>query len=141
MFKVALPLQILFERSPLFLKEQSLRNILRGQVVHSLLNLLRRRHINENKPFMEFVAVVASHMLSLATDADYIIYHSTIYDALMDLFPIFEGQLASVTDGVSYMCFQLAYDVIIQTYKFISIQELHEFLWHGKDTEWTFEEK
>ena len=84
---------------------------------------------------------IASHMLSLATDGDYIIYHSTIYDALMELFPIFEGQLESVTDGVSYMYFQMACDVIIQTYKFSSIQELHEFLWHGKDTEWTFEEK
>jgi hypothetical protein len=90
---------------------------------------------------VEFVAVVASYMLSLATDGDYIIYHGTIYDALMDLFPIFEGQLESVTDGVSYMYFQLTCDVIIQTYKFISIQELHEFLCHGKDTEWKFAEK
>jgi len=84
---------------------------------------------------------IASHMLSLATDGDYIIYHSTIYDALMELFPIFNGQLEHVTDGVSYMYFQMACDVIIQSYKFTSVQELHEFLWHGKETDWTFLEK
>jgi hypothetical protein len=84
---------------------------------------------------------IASHMLSLATDGDYIIYHSTLYEALMELFPIFEGQLEPVTDGVSYMYFQMACDVIIQTYRFTSIQELHEVLWHGKETNWEFAEK
>jgi len=84
---------------------------------------------------------IASHMLSLATDGEYIIYHNTLYEALMELFPIFEGQLEPVTDGVSYMYFQMACDAIIQTYRFTSVQELHEFLWHGKDTNWRFAEK
>jgi len=82
---------------------------------------------------------IASHMLSLATDGDFIIYHSTLYEALSELFPIFEGQLEPATDGVSYMYFQMACDVIIQAYRFTSVQELHEFLWHGKDTKWKFE--
>ncbi len=82
---------------------------------------------------------IASHMLSLATEGDYIIYHKTVYEALLELFPILERQLEPVTDGVSYGYFQMVCDVIIQTYKFTSVQELHEFLWHGKDTKWKFE--
>jgi len=82
---------------------------------------------------------IASHMLSLATEGDYIIYHDNLYKALMELFPLFEGQLEPATDGLSYVYFQKACDVIIQTYKFSSVQELHEFLWHGKDTKWKYE--
>jgi hypothetical protein len=77
-------------------------------------------------------------MRSLATEGDYIIYHNTVYEALMELVPIFEGQLEPVTDGVSYIYFQMACDVIIQTCKFTSVQKLHEFLWHGKRTNWKF---
>jgi len=81
---------------------------------------------------------IASHMLSLATDGAYIIYHNTLYEALMELFPILAGDPEPATDGVSYMYVQMACDVIIQSYKFTSIQELHEFLWHGKETKWKF---
>ena len=81
------------------------------------------------------------HMRSLATGVNYIIYHNTLYDALLKLFPIFEEQSEPVSDGISYIYFQMACDVIIQTYRFISIQKLHEFLWHGKDTYWKFIEK
>jgi len=55
--------------------------------------------------------------------------------------PIFKEQLEPATDGVSYMYFQLACDVVIQSYNFSSVHELHEFLWHGKDTGWKFVEK
>jgi len=82
---------------------------------------------------------LASHILSLATDGDYIIYHNAMYEALMELFPILNGDPEPATDGVSYMYVQMACDVIIQSYKFTSIQELHEFLWHGKETNWKFE--
>lgn len=81
----------------------------------------------------------ASHMLSLATNGDYIIYHKTMYEALIELFPILAGDLEPAGDGVSYMLVQMACDVIIQSYKFTSVQELHEFLWHGKETNWEFE--
>ena len=84
---------------------------------------------------------IATHLLSYAAVGEYIIYHDTIYDALQELFPILENDPEPVTDGVSYMYFQMACDVIMQSYHFTSVQELHEFLWHGKDTEWTFVEK
>ena len=78
-------------------------------------------------------------MLSFATEGDYIVYHDSIYDALVELIPGIEDEIERVTDGVSYMYFQMACDVLIQSYRFTSVQELHEFLWHGKDTGWTFE--
>jgi hypothetical protein len=82
---------------------------------------------------------IASHMLSLASGGEYIIYHKALYEALIELFPILEGDPEPATDGASYIYFQMACDVIIQSYRFTSVQELHEFLWHGKDTDWKFE--
>jgi hypothetical protein len=84
---------------------------------------------------------IASHMLSLASEGAYIIYHNTMYEALMKLFPILEGDLEPATDGVSYMYFQMACYVVMESYRFTSVQELHEFLWHGKDTDWKFRKK
>ena len=84
---------------------------------------------------------IASHLLSYATGGEYIIYHNTIYEAMQELFPILEGDPEPVTDGISYMYFQMACDVVMQSYNFTSVQELHEFLWHGKDTKWKFVEK
>ncbi len=84
---------------------------------------------------------IASHILSLGGEGAYIIYHDTIYEALIELFPILEGDPEPVSDGVSYMYFQMACDVVMQSYRFTSVQELHEFLWHGKDTKWEFIEK
>ncbi|MHA2067330.1 MAG: hypothetical protein ACXABY_23425 [Candidatus Thorarchaeota archaeon] len=72
---------------------------------------------------------------------EYIIYHNTFYEALIELLPILEDNSKPVTDGVSYMYFQMACDVTIQSYNFISVQELHEFLWHGRNTEWRFAEE
>ncbi|MFX1262671.1 MAG: hypothetical protein ACFFAZ_11325 [Promethearchaeota archaeon] len=85
--------------------------------------------------------LIASHLLSYASGGEYIIYHRTIHEAIMELFPILESDPEPVTDGVSYMYFQMACDAIIESYTFTSVQEVYEFLWHGKDTEWTFEEK
>lgn len=84
---------------------------------------------------------IASHLLSFASEGAYIIYHEKLYEALIELFPILEESIDPVTDGVSYMLFQMACDVIMRTYHFTSCQELHEFLWHGKDTDWKFTKK
>jgi len=59
----------------------------------------------------------------------------------MELFPILEGYLDPATDGISYMLFQMACDVVMKAYQFTFSQELHEFLWHGKDTDWKFDKK
>jgi hypothetical protein len=80
-------------------------------------------------------------MLSLASEGQYIIYHETAYEALQQLFPILEDDPEPATDGVSYMYFQMACDVVMMSYRSTSVQELHEFLWHGKDTDWKFIEK
>ena len=80
----------------------------------------------------------ASQLLGFATRGSYITYHDSIFDAMTELFPDFEGKVGSVNDGVSYWYFQMACDAIIQTYRFTSVQELHWFLWHGKRTNWKF---
>jgi len=80
----------------------------------------------------------ASQLLGFASEGSYITYHDSVYDGMIELFPDFEGNPERVKDGVSYMYFQMACDVIIQTYRFTSVQELHWFLWHGKRTNWKF---
>ena len=83
---------------------------------------------------------LASHLLSFATDGVHIIYHDDIYDSLIELLPDFKEEVYKVTDGVSYMYFQMFCWTLIETLGFTSVQEVHSFLWHGKNTNWTFKE-
>ena len=78
-------------------------------------------------------------MRSLTAGVNYDIYYKILYEALMELFLILEGDPEPATEEISYIYFQMACDAIIQTYRFKSIQELYEFLWHGKETNWKFE--
>ncbi|MFW9959290.1 MAG: hypothetical protein ACFFCT_14575 [Candidatus Odinarchaeota archaeon] len=80
----------------------------------------------------------ASQLLGFASEGFYITCNDVIYKAMIELFPDFEGNPSPVKDGVSYMYFQMACDVIMQTYRFTSVQELHWFLWHGNRTDWKF---
>ena len=83
---------------------------------------------------------LASHMLSYATGGAYPIYHDTIYDALIELLPDVRWQVKRVTDGASYWYFHMFIRTFIEVFKFTSVQEVYEFLWHGKGTNWTFKD-
>ena len=65
----------------------------------------------------------------------------TPYKAMIELSPILEGNPEPAEDRDSHMYTQMTSDAIIQSYQFTSVQEIHEFLCHGKDTDCEFKEK
>jgi hypothetical protein len=80
----------------------------------------------------------SSYMLSVATTGKYIVYHENLLDGLEEILPSLVAQLLPVQDTGTYFAFHLVCEALLESYRFNSFWEIHEFLWHGHDTEWTF---
>jgi len=81
---------------------------------------------------------IASQLLS-AVDNDYIIYHEKVLEGIRDILPDLEDILPNeISDAEKYLYFNEICKSIKDTFGFKSLGEVHEFFWHGHDTNWEF---
>ena len=78
-------------------------------------------------------------MLALATWGDYILFEETLLDGLKEFTPTIAENLKPVKGLDTHFDFMSACRVIAEAYRFTSLAELHDFLWNGEDTGWSFE--
>jgi len=81
----------------------------------------------------------STYMLALATAGNYILYEETLLQGMKEFAPTIAENLSPVKDLDTYFGFMSACRVVVEAYRFTSLAELHDFLWHGKDTGWSFE--
>ena len=87
-----------------------------------------------------------SNLLS-ATSDEFMLYHNNLIPAIWDLLPELQDKVSICTEllpkrevstAEEYVNFNDFCKILRDILGFRSSGELHEFLWHGYDTDWTF---
>ncbi len=78
-------------------------------------------------------------LLAVAYNGEYIIYHDNVYEGIVNSNCINKNHMKPVKSSESYLAFNDICKAIQESYKFTCLAEVHEFFWHGKITDWTFE--
>ena len=84
---------------------------------------------------------IASQLLSAVTKDEYIVYHPNVVKGIRDLLPhLVDWNILnlSVVDAEQYLSFNEICKSIKKTFDFKSLGEIHEFFWHGHDSDWKF---
>jgi hypothetical protein len=87
---------------------------------------------------------IASQLLSAVTNDEYTVYHEKVAEGIADLLPhlVDWGILElSVRTAEQYLNFNELCKSIRERFGFQSLGEVHEFFWHGHDSNWNFGEK
>ena len=82
---------------------------------------------------------VSSTLLSLAYEGRFIPLADGVWEGFEELFPSLAAHMKKPSDYESFLEFQHACDAVAEVYGLESMAELHEFLWHGQHTNWSFE--
>lgn len=86
---------------------------------------------------------IASQLLSAVTNDEYTVYHPNVVEGIKDLLPHlvdWEILQLNVTNAEQYMNFNEVCKSIKKRFGFKSLGEVHEFFWHGHDSDWKFYE-
>ena len=87
---------------------------------------------------------IASQLLSAVKRDEFTVYHPNVVEGIKDLLPhlVDWGILElSVTTAEQYLNFNEICKSIKERFGFKSLGEVHEFFWHGHDSDWKFDRK
>ncbi len=82
-----------------------------------------------------------SYLLSIFTEGEFIVFHEEVFKGLKEIFPrICERWLGieMAREVDDYFMFNNVCKNIMYIYGFKTMSEVHEFLFHGQDTDWDF---
>ena len=115
-----------------------------------LMNLLLGKELIEKriKEALEIKGIsiyTVSNLLS-ATSDEFILYHDFLIPAINNLLPELQNRVSicakflpkKVETAEDYINFNEFCKILMKILGFKTLGELHEFLWHGYDTEWKF---
>jgi len=117
-----------------------------------LMNLFLRnepieKRIKEALEIKGMSIYTISNLLS-ATSDEFILYHDNLVSAIWDLLPELQKKVrictellpkSEVSTAEEYVNFNEFCKILRDILGFRSLGELHEFLWHGYNTNWTFQ--
>lgn len=84
---------------------------------------------------------IVSQLLSAATNDEYTVYHPNVVEGIKDLLPhLVDWEILelNVTTAEQYLNFNELCKSLKERFGFKNLGEVHEFFWHGHDSDWKF---
>ncbi|MFW9888008.1 MAG: hypothetical protein ACFFER_07500 [Candidatus Thorarchaeota archaeon] len=124
--------------------ESILSNISQVKEFREALLKISNGDLNAEQGFMTLRGIpgagvfVSSTILNIAFEGKFIVFSDGVWDGFQELFPSMSERIEKPYNYKSYYEFQQMCNAIADVYGIDSMAELHEFLWHGNDSEWNF---